>query len=86
MVVKKELHLKHKGGLHARPAGNLVKIASKFESIITIEYNDKQTRVKSMLNIITLGIRENTPFYLIAEGNDAEQALHEMEMYLLGLE
>lgn len=85
-LIKKEISLKHHGGLHARPVGNLIKIASKFESVVHIEYKEKKVLVKSMLNIISLGIRENITFLLTADGHDEKQAIKEMEDYLMGLE
>ena len=51
-MVSKKFVVQNEQGLHMRPAGVLAKAVTKFESDVTIIYNDKKINAKSLLNII----------------------------------
>ena len=70
-----KLKLLNEEGMHARPAGVLVKQVSKFQSKIELSYNGKTANAKSLLSIMSLGLTANAEFTAKAEGNDAELAL-----------
>lgn len=59
-------------GLHARPAGILVKAASAFESNIEIN----SVNAKSIMSVMSLGLTKDAEVTLKAEGTDAEEALN----------
>jgi len=62
-------------GLHARPAGILVKAASGFKAKIDFSYNGKTVNGKSLLSIMSLGLTKDAEVAIKAEGDDAERAL-----------
>ncbi len=62
-------------GMHARPAGILVKRVGMFQSKIELQYNGKTANAKSLLSIMGLGLTANAEFTIKAEGIDAELAL-----------
>lgn len=62
-------------GLHARPAGQLAKLAASFKSKIEISFNQKTVNAKSSMSLMTLGISHNSEITIKAEGPDAEEAL-----------
>ena len=64
-------------GLHARAAANLVRVASKFESKLTLQRPDNRTEAdaKSILSILTLAASYGTKLKLTATGDDAQEAL-----------
>lgn len=70
--------IKWKAGLHARPASEIVKIANKFTSKITIYKGDIQVDGKSVISIMTLGAPYLTSLTISAEGEDEEIALKEI--------
>jgi phosphocarrier protein HPr len=72
-----ELHLTilDPAGLHARPAAKVVKVASRFESRITIRSGDRTVDVKSLIAVLGLTIRPMTEITLTADGSDATEAL-----------
>ncbi|NLM12446.1 MAG: HPr family phosphocarrier protein [Epulopiscium sp.] len=74
-MVQKDLVVINESGLHARPAGLLVKAASKFKSNITILYQDKNINVKSLLNVLSAGIASGSKITLVCEGEDEQEAL-----------
>ncbi len=62
-------------GLHARPAAEFVKIASKFESEITVSRDTMQVNGKSILGVMTLAAECGSELLLRAQGEDAAAAL-----------
>ena len=73
------LKIKNKVGLHARPAALFVQTASKFKSTITVKNGDVSANAKSILHILTLGAGNGSTIRVIAEGEDATQALKALE-------
>lgn len=69
-------------GIHARPAGNLVKKAREFASEITIEKANKNADAKKLMSVMSLGIRFNDLITLKISGVDEKQAAEEMEKFL----
>ena len=55
-----KITLKNETGLHARPASEIVKIASKYQSTISLIANGKTINAKSILNIMAAGIKSST--------------------------
>jgi phosphocarrier protein HPr len=75
----KELTVINKLGIHARPAALFVKIASKFQSEITVEKDGEQINGKSIMGLMMLAAAQGSRLKIIAEGADAEAALRELE-------
>ena len=74
----KEVVVRHKAGLHARPAATLVKTAGSFTARITVENLTKGTSVanaKSILSILKAAVQQNDRVRITAEGDDAEEAV-----------
>ena len=78
MVVKREITVKNRTGLHARPAAIFVQIANKFESDITIIKEDQEVNGKSIMGILMLAAEKGANIIIQAEGDDAEQAVEEL--------
>ena len=74
-MITQEITLKNEEGLHARPATEIVKNASKYNCDIKLEVNGKQYNAKSVLNIMSAGIKNNTQIKIICDGVDEEKAL-----------
>lgn len=66
-------------GLHARPASLTVAAATKFESDITIESKGKSGNLKSIMNIMALGIGQHDEITIEAKGSDADEAVKSIE-------
>jgi len=78
-LIKKELLVKNKQGLHARPAAIFVQVANKFDSRITVRYHDEEINGKSIMGILMLGAEKGSLIVVEADGEDAEIALAELE-------
>lgn len=66
-------------GFHARPASKIVMVASGFKSDLIIHFEGKKGNLKSIMNIMALGIKKGKEFSVKAEGPDAEQALEAVQ-------
>jgi phosphotransferase system HPr (HPr) family protein len=62
-------------GLHARPAAQFVRTASRFESRITIRAGERTADAKSLIALLGLTIRPHSQVTLAADGPDADAAL-----------
>lgn len=72
---KKEFHVIADTGIHARPATLLVQSASKFNSEITLQYQDKSVNLKSIMGVMSLGVGQGADVTISAEGADADDAI-----------
>jgi phosphocarrier protein HPr len=68
------LKIKNNEGMHARPAGVLAKKASEFQSNIQISVNGQTKSAKSIMGIMSLGLKKDQEFKLIIDGPDADAA------------
>ena len=73
--------IKDKLGIHARPAGLLVKTAEKFDSEIIIKINDKTANGKKIFSIMSLGIHEGDKISVSASGTDEDIAISELQKF-----
>lgn len=70
-------------GLHARPAAELVQVANKFKSAISLKMNDKEANAKSIITIMALGVKKNVEVTIIAIGDDEAQAIEAIQKQLI---
>ena len=85
-LIKKELIVKNKLGLHARPAAVFVQIANKFDARITVRHDDEEVNGKSIMGILMLGVEKDSLIVVEADGMDAEAALVELEKLIISEE
>ena len=78
-MVTKELTIRNRAGIHARPASQLVQLANKFASDIYLEKDSERINAKSIMGIIALGATYNTVLRLITEGQDEAEAATAIE-------
>jgi phosphocarrier protein HPr len=75
------LTVHNQSGLHARPAALFVQTAAKFKSDIQIGKDNRFVSAKSILGVLSLGIRSGEDIALEITGDDeqeAAQALREL--------
>ncbi len=61
-------------GIHARPAGLIVKEAAKFKSNIKIRANGKEADAKKIFAVMSLGIRTGEEIFVEIDGPDEKDA------------
>ena len=69
-------------GIHARPAGLLVKEAKAFASKITIEANGKKAEATKLMAIMQLGVKKGAEVVITAEGADEDAAIAKLEAFM----
>lgn len=71
-------------GLHARPAGVLVKKAAAFKSSITVKNTEtgKTADAKRIMGVMSLGVKHGNKIELVIEGEDEDTAKAELEVFL----
>ncbi|HXD50084.1 MAG TPA: HPr family phosphocarrier protein [Gemmatimonadaceae bacterium] len=72
---ERTVQIVNRNGLHARPAAEIVKLAAKFESEITVVKDDLDVNGKSIMGVMMLAAEHGSSITFRAEGPDAEQAL-----------
>ena len=80
MMLERTVRIANKNGLHARPAAEIVKLAAKFKSEITILKDDLDVNGKSIMGVMMLAAEHGSNVTFRAEGPDAQQALDALEM------
>jgi len=73
-MIRKEITVTNKTGLHARPASMFVQKASKFKSSIMIEKENKTINAKSIISVLSGGIAQGTKITLVIDGEDEQEA------------
>lgn len=74
-MVEKDVTVKNRAGIHARPAGMIVTLANKFSAQIFIEKDNDKINAKSIMGLITLGVLCGTTIRISAAGPDEEAAV-----------
>jgi phosphocarrier protein HPr len=73
---ERSVQIVNQNGLHARPAAEIVKLASKFSSEITVGREELEVNAKSIMGVMMLAAEYGSTVTVKAEGIDAEQALN----------
>ena len=69
-------------GIHARPAGLLVKEEKKFESNISVFKGARKGDLKKIFTVMALGVKQGETIKVQVEGADEEQAASTVEAFL----
>ncbi len=69
-------------GIHARPAGLLVKAAAAFPCNITIGKDGKEVDVKRILGVMSLGVKSGQEIVVKCDGEQEEAAASALEEFL----
>ena len=75
-IIKDEL------GVHARPAGLLVKLAKKYANKVTIEKDGKTCDMRKLMAVMELGIKQGETITVTVEGENETVAAEEIAAFL----
>ena len=78
-MISKEITIRLENGLEARPVAMLVQVASKFDSSVYLEAGEKKVNAKSIMGVLSLGIKQGESIYVIANGKDESDAIEALE-------
>ncbi|HOW77091.1 MAG TPA: HPr family phosphocarrier protein [Candidatus Contendobacter sp.] len=78
-VLKREIVIINKLGLHARAAAKFVTLAAGFNADIRILRSGREVNGKSIMGVMMLAAARGTRLELCASGPEAAQALEELD-------
>jgi len=73
-VAERTVRVVNELGLHARPSAEFVKLASQFESEVSLGREEMRVNGKSIMGVMTLAAECGCELQIRAEGDDAEVA------------
>lgn len=62
-------------GLHTRPSTEIVRCASRFSCVIKLTHQKLEVNARSLLGVLMLAAPKGAKIGIIAEGEDAEEAI-----------
>lgn len=83
-MIQKTLEVKVKNGLTPMNMQPLVHLAGTFEADIFLLRGEKSINVKSILGLLSLGVKEQETVVISASGTDEKEAIEAIENYLAG--
>ncbi len=75
MSVTRDVQIVNPLGMHARPAAQLVRLASGFASEVTIARDGMPVNAKSIMGVMMLAAEQGCTVQIAATGPDAEAAV-----------
>ena len=82
-MIRREIEIINKLGLHARAAAKLVQCASRFRCRIEIERRGQSVNGKSIMGVMMLAASRGTRVTVEAAGEDEEAAMTAIEALIL---
>ena len=84
-MIKKPITIQLSTGLEARPAAQLVQVASQFNSEIYVEIGQKKVNAKSIMGMMSLTLLPGEEITVVANGTDEKEAAAGIERFLVNV-
>ena len=68
-------------GIHARPAGMLVKEVKNFQSKVTLEKDGKTVDASRLMAVMSMGVKKDQTVTVTVEGDDEEAACEALKAF-----
>ncbi|MCP3741575.1 HPr family phosphocarrier protein [Rossellomorea sp. BNER] len=81
-MVEKQVQVKLKTGLQARPAALFVQEANRFSSEILLEKDGKKVNAKSIMGLMSLAISSGSTITLFTDGSDEDEAIRALTEFI----
>ena len=78
-MIKKEVVVRNKLGMHARAASKFVTMATRFSSHIELQKDEQKANGKSIMGIMMLAAAQGSQLQLSADGEDETDAIRQLE-------
>ena len=83
-MITKKITVLNKLGIHARPAAQFVRVASRFQADVTVEKDDERVDGKSIMGLMMLAVGCGAEISVTADGADEADALAAIEELIVG--
>jgi catabolite repression HPr-like protein len=81
-MLEKQVEVKLKTGLQARPAALFVQEANRFSADIFLEKDGKKVNAKSIMGLMSLAVGSGVVINIIADGDDEERAILSLSEFI----
>ncbi len=78
-MITKKLTIQNKLGIHARPAAQFVRVASRFQADVSVEKDDEAVDGKSIMGLMMLAVGWGAEISVTADGPDENEAMDALE-------
>lgn len=78
----KDIVVANKKGIHARPAAMFVQLVDKLGVSVIVQKDQEKINGKSIMGLLTLGANCGTVLKITIEGNGAQEAMQQIEVFL----
>jgi phosphocarrier protein HPr len=75
---ERSVRIVNRNGVHARPAAEIVKLAARFKSDITLTRDELEVNGKSIMGVMMLAAEFGSTVTLRATGPDADAAVDQL--------
>lgn len=79
IMIRKNLKIINKLGLHARAAIKLTNLASRYQSETLVRYNDREVNAKSLMCLMVLAVNCGSEIELTVTGDDEKESAAAIE-------
>ena len=80
-MTSKEIIVTRDGGLKEQDAALFIRNANEYQSQIRIQLGEKSVNAKSLLGVLSMGVRRGAVLTVTAEGPDEEDAVNALRRY-----
>lgn len=77
-IVKQEILIQNRRGLHARASAKVVNIAEFYEATTYISYQDMRVPAESIMGLLMLGAGLGASILIESEGKQAEEVVESL--------
>lgn len=83
-MITKDVTIEIASGTDARETAMLVQIASRYKSSLYLKSKEKTFNAKSIMGMMTLGLKSGDTLSVTADGEDEEEAINSITDFLIG--
>ena len=80
-MIKADVKIVNKAGMHTRPASSIVKIAARYKADFFVEKDGMKVNGKSIIGVMTLAAEQGSTLELIFDGPDEKELCEEMKSF-----
>ena len=81
-LIEKTAVIGNPTGMHARPASKLLAVIKKYKCSLTLAANGRKTNPRSILNLLSMGLKQGSEVTVRADGENEGEAAAEIAEYL----
>ena len=85
-MVEKIVKVNNESGIHARPAASVVAFVKNYKGTVEVMNNGKKGNLKSIISIMSLGMRKGSEITLMVDGENEEKFIEELANFIETLE